>query len=70
MIYPLVQFAQKIGKNTADLTVNDLVAYMKWWLKQPIRKDIVEATEAQRKVYEEDVRRTKLWREGQKWESM
>jgi hypothetical protein len=66
MVYPIVQYAHIIGKNTAEFTVKDLTGFMKWWLTQPIRKDIVEATEAQRKVYEEDVRRTKLWKEDQK----
>lgn len=39
--FPIVEYAHKIDKNTADFTVNDLVAFMKWWTKQPVRKDIL-----------------------------
>jgi hypothetical protein len=65
-VYPIVEYAHKIGKNTAEFTVNDLAAFMKWWLKQPQRRDILEATAAQRKVYEADVAAMKQWREDQK----
>lgn len=39
--FPIIEYARKIGKSTAEFTVNDLGAYMKWWMKQPIRKDIL-----------------------------
>lgn len=39
--FPIVEYAHKINKNTAEFTVNDLVAFMKWWVKQPVRKDIM-----------------------------
>lgn len=39
--FPIVEYAHKINKNTAEFTVNDLVAFMKWWVKQPVRKDIL-----------------------------
>ena len=39
--FPIVEYAHKINKNTAEFTVNDLVAFMKWWTKQPVRKDIL-----------------------------
>lgn len=39
--FPIVEYAHKINKNTSDFTVNDLVAFMKWWVKQPVRKDIM-----------------------------
>lgn len=38
---PIIEYAHKINKNTAEFTVNDLVAFMKWWTKQPVRKDIL-----------------------------
>ena len=38
---PLIEYAQSIQKNTADLTVNDLTAFMKGWMKQQPRKDIL-----------------------------
>ncbi len=39
--FPIVEYAHKINKNTSEFTVNDLVAFMKWWTKQPQRKDIL-----------------------------
>lgn len=39
--FPIIEYAHKIKKNTAEFTVNDLVAFMKWWVKQPVRKDIL-----------------------------
>jgi hypothetical protein len=61
-MYPIVEYAHKIGKSTADFTVKDLAGYMKWWLKEPPRKDLMEGTEAQRKTYEADVVAMKKWR--------
>lgn len=39
--FPLIEFAQSIGKNTAELTVNDLGKFMKEWIKQKPRKDLL-----------------------------
>jgi len=39
--YPLIEFAHKIKKNTAEFSTKDLAAFMKWWMKQPQRKDLV-----------------------------
>jgi len=61
--YPLIEYAQMVGKNTAEFSLKDFAGYMKWWLKQKPRKDIMEATAAQRKVYEDDVKSMKQWRE-------
>lgn len=63
--YPIVLYAQKIGKNTADLTTIDMVNYTKWWIKQPQRKDLMEGTETQRKVYNKDVQAMNQYREEQ-----
>lgn len=54
--YPIVEYAHMIGKSTADFTMGDFVKYMKWWMKQPQRKDLITVTPEQRKVYEKDVR--------------
>jgi len=39
--YPIVEYAQKIQKNTAEFTLKDFAGYMKWWLKQQPRKDLI-----------------------------
>lgn len=39
--FPIVEYARKIGKSTADFTAIDFVNFMKWWMKQPIRKDLI-----------------------------
>lgn len=38
--FPIIEYARKIGKNTAEFTAIDFVKFMKWWMKQPIRKDL------------------------------
>jgi hypothetical protein len=40
--FPLVEYAKKIGKNTAEFTIKDLTAFMKWWLKQQPREDLLK----------------------------
>jgi len=40
--FPLVEYAKSIGKNTAEFTLKDFAAYMKWWLKQKPREDILK----------------------------
>jgi high-affinity Fe2+/Pb2+ permease len=42
MHIPIVEYAHKIGKNTRDFTVNDMVKFTKWWLKQPVREDLLK----------------------------
>lgn len=59
--YPIVEYAHIIGKNTADFTMGDFVKYMKWWMKQPVRKDLVKVTPEQRKVYENDVKKAQKY---------
>jgi len=39
--YPIVEYAHKIGKNTAEFTASDMARFMRWWMKQPQRKDIL-----------------------------
>lgn len=65
-MYAMVEYAHIIGKNTAEFTIKDLTGFMKWWLGRPVKEVVVEGTTAQRKVYEEDVKRMKQWKEDQK----
>jgi len=58
---PIIEYARKIGKNTAEFTVKDLAAYMKWWFKQPPREDLIKVTPEQRKVYQEDVKKVQQY---------
>lgn len=60
-MYPIIEYAHMIKKNTAEFTQKDFAGYMKWWLQQKPRRDLLEATEAQRKVYDEDVKKTQQW---------
>lgn len=65
--YPIVEYARKIGKNTADLTVKDMINFTKEWVRQEIREDLAKMTPAQREVYNKDVEGMKQWRkEGNK----
>ena len=41
MEYPLVIYAHKIGKSTAEFTTMDMVNYTKWWINEQPRKDIL-----------------------------
>lgn len=63
---PIIEYAHKIGKNTAEFTVKDLTAFMKWWFKQPPRKDLMEATPAQREIYKADVAKVQKFFKEQK----
>jgi len=36
-IYPICEYSQMIGKNTAELTAADMAKFMVWWIKQPSR---------------------------------
>jgi len=40
VLYPIVEYAKKIGKNTAEFTTIDMVNFTKWWLKQPNRVQV------------------------------
>lgn len=62
MLYPIVEYAHKIGKNTADLTASDMVKFMLWWMKQSPRKDLLKVTPKQREVYNKDVAAMNKWR--------
>lgn len=42
MIYPIVEYAHKIGKNTAEFTTMDMVRFQEWWVKYP-KKEVVTA---------------------------
>jgi len=64
--YPLIEYAHKIGKNTADFTVNDLAAFMKWWLKEKPRKDLLKVTPEQRVGYNKDLAAMNKHREEEK----
>lgn len=63
--YPIVEYAQKIGKNTAELTVNDLGKFMQWWMKQKPRKDLLKLTPEQRTQYNKDVAAMNKFRAAQ-----
>lgn len=39
--YPIIEYARSINKNTAEFTLKDFAVYMKWWLKQQPRKDLI-----------------------------
>jgi len=62
-VYPLVLYAQKIGKNTAELTAADMSKFTKEWMKEPVREDIINVTPEQRVGYNKDVAAMKQWRE-------
>jgi hypothetical protein len=59
----LIEYAHKIGKNTADFTVNDLAAFMKEWMRQPTKQEIAKMTPQQRAEYNKDVANMKKWKE-------
>ena len=40
-LYPIVEYAHKIGKNTAEFTASDMSRYTAWWIKQPVREDLM-----------------------------
>ena len=40
-MYPIVEYSHIINKNTAEFTLKDFAGYMKWWMNQPTREDIV-----------------------------
>ena len=40
-MYPIIEYAHKIGKNTAEFTASDMSRYTAWWIKQPVREDLM-----------------------------
>jgi hypothetical protein len=60
--FPLIEYAQKIGKNTADFTVKDMINFTKEWVRQEIREDLVKMTPEQREEYNRDIVNMKQWR--------
>lgn len=48
-LYPIVLYARKIGKNTAEFTAADMANFMKWWMKQPMREDMVKKLKERQK---------------------
>ena len=40
-MYPIIEYAHSINKNTAEFTLKDFAGYMKWWMKQPVREDLM-----------------------------
>jgi predicted metal-dependent peptidase len=44
MEYPIVTYAHKIKKNTAEFTAGDMAAFTKWWITQPksVQKEWME----------------------------
>lgn len=63
--YPIIEYAQKIGKNTAEFTTKDLSAFMKWYMTQKPRKDLLTVTPEQRKGYEKDLKAMNKFRDAQ-----
>ena len=63
--YPIIEYAHSIGKNTSEFTTKDLDAYMKWWMKQKPRRDILEGTPAQKATYKKDVENMNKFRDAQ-----
>lgn len=39
-MYPIVEYAHKVGKNTSEFTAVDMANFMKWWMKQPNRIEV------------------------------
>lgn len=40
--FPIIEYARQIGKNTAEFTASDLSRFMRWWMKQPMREDLMK----------------------------
>ena len=40
-MYPIVEYSHIINKNTAEFTLKDFAGFMKWWIKQPVREDLM-----------------------------
>lgn len=46
-MYPLVEYAKSIGKNTAEFTTVDMVNFTKWWMGQPNKVQVESNIKAQ-----------------------
>ena len=40
-MYPIIEYSHMIEKNTAEFTLKDFAGFMKWWMKQPVREDLM-----------------------------
>ena len=40
-MYPIIEYSHIINKNTAEFTLKDFAGFMKWWIKQPVREDLM-----------------------------
>jgi len=40
-VAPIVEYARKIGKNTSEWTATDMSKFVSWWMKQPMREDLI-----------------------------
>lgn len=63
--FPLIEYAQKIGKNTAELTAADMAKFMVWWIKQVPRKDLIKVTPKQQTEYNKDLTNMNKYRAAQ-----
>ena len=62
--FPLVEYAQKIQKNTAELTTSDMVKYMVWWMKQQPRKDLLAMAKSYTTKKYHDAQTSRLAEQG------
>jgi hypothetical protein len=63
-VYPLVEYAQKIGKNTAELTANDMAKFTVWWMAQQPRKDILAMAKSYTTKKYQDAQTSRLAEQG------
>ena len=63
--YPIIEYAHKIGKNTTEFTLKDFAGFMKWWLKLPIWRGLVEGTPEQKEQYKRDLEAMNKWRKDE-----
>jgi hypothetical protein len=61
---PLVEYAQKIGKNTAELTTSDMVNFTREWMKQQPRKDILAMAKSYTTKKFQDAHTSRLAEQG------
>lgn len=62
--FPIIEYAQKLGKNTSELTTSDMVNFMKWWMKQQPRKDILAMPKSYTTKKYEDANTGRLAEQG------
>jgi hypothetical protein len=61
---PIVEYARKVGKSTADFTATDLSKFMSWWMKQPVRKDILNMAKKYTLAQFQQAHKTRLAEQG------